>query len=272
MNSVTAPLITLLTDFGLQDFFVGVMKGVILSANPHARIVDLCHGIAPQDVRRAGFVLAGAYSYVPEGTIHVCVVDPGVGSSRRILAAEIGGHVFLAPDNGLLSFVLEDQPAGRIIAVKRRRFFRDPVSTTFHGRDIFAPVAGHLSLGRDIGELGEPAGEIVRFDVPAPSLLPDGKLAGEVVCVDRFGNLITNIRREELEGLCGSVRNCVVRIGRRRMRGVHRAYSSAKPGEMLALVNSLDRLEIAVRDGSAAEVTRRGAGESVFVKPSDQER
>src|SRR5262249_19353343 len=186
-----AGIVALLTDYGLQDPYAGVMKGALLSVNPQARIVDLTHDIPPQDVREGSRVLAAARGYFPDGTVFVAVVDPGVGSDRAIVGVETDRQVFLAPDNGLLSF-LEDSIV-RMVRITEAKYFLKPVSKTFHGRDIFAPVAGHLTRGVDLARFGPPLKQLTPLEASLPRRTPDGGIQGEVVTIDRFGNLITNI-------------------------------------------------------------------------------
>ena len=247
-----APMITLTTDFGLRDEFAGVMKGVICSRCPAARMVDLTHNIAPHDVRHAAQVIAAAYGYFPAGTIHVVVVDPGVGSNRRIILLETGGHLILAPDNGVTSLLLPRST--RAYEVNNSDLFLQPVSTTFHGRDIFAPVAAHLACGLPpaaVGhEIAPPA--LVRLPFPAPR--QDGDtLHGAVTDIDHFGNLITNIDRESAGRLCsGNFHNLRVVIGPLTIRSISPAYHAAGPDAPVALFNSRNLLEIGLCRGNAA--------------------
>ncbi len=257
-------LITLLTDFGSRDGYVGAMKGVIARFAPEARVVDICHEIHPQDIRRAGIVWAEAVRFFPEASVHVAVVDPGVGTRRRILGFEARGSVFLAADNGLIGYVLGRREIRRSVEVKCRELFLTPVSSTFHGRDIFAPIAARLSMGLDLDALG-PHARSFRFEtLPRPRISrrrlrgKERVLArGEVVHVDAFGNAITNLRRLEgskLEAL---------ETGGGRIRGLSRAYADVEPGEVLALVASSGFLEIAVNGGSAVESLRLRRGDPV---------
>jgi S-adenosylmethionine hydrolase len=244
-------IVALLTDYGLQDAYVGILKGALLSANPAARIVDITHDIPPQDVREGSRVLAAARPYFPDGTVFVAVVDPGVGTDRDIIALETGRHTYVAPHNGLLDF-LDDVRRG--VRVTQSRYFRHPVSSTFHGRDILAPVAGLLAKGLDLRRLG-PA---LRWTVKKA-----GSVRGEVVSVDRFGNLITDIPAASLpkDGLR-------ITVGRRTLRALSRTYADAKKGELLALVGSTGHLEISVNQGSASRATRIGKGAAVRVTRS----
>ncbi len=259
MAFVPSGIVTLLTDFGTQDPYVGIMKGVLWSRCPSLRaVVDLTHAIAPQDIRSGAFHLAHARTWFPDGTVHVAVVDPGVGSDRRILSAVDGGHLFLAPDNGLLSRTLS--PAAVVRELDVPRFAVEPVSRTFHGRDVFAPAAAAFVEGLDPDQAGPLAevGQSVGFPVP----LDDGSgLRGEVLVVDRFGNLVTNIAAGEVNGSDGF--EVVIRG---RSVPLRRAYSEAEPGELLALVDSFDRVEVARSGGSAAEHLECGAGEPILLR------
>ena len=223
-------VITLLTDFGLADSYVGAMKGVVLGINPQANLVDLTHDVSPQNVLQGAFLLGTAWPYFPDGTIHLAVVDPGVGTERRALLLEGHGHLFLAPDNGILSFVLPQEETGtspfqpylarvpegfRAYALTDPRYWRHPVSDTFHGRDIFAPVAAHLSLGLAAEEVGEPVDSLIRLAIPVPQWQGD-RLLGHVLHIDRFGNVVTSVPAEVLAGGREGVE---VEAGERRCEG-----------------------------------------------------
>src|SRR6266542_2863684 len=188
------PVIALLTDFGLRDHYAGTMKGVALGICPDATLVDITHDIPPHDVMAGALELAAAYKYFPAGTIFVAVVDPGVGSARRGVAADTGDYRFVAPDNGVLTQVLRESPAKKIVELTERRYARPTVSRTFEGRDRFAPAAAWLAKGIELVALGRPAGDIQRLDLPRP-VVEAGRISGRVLRVDRFGNLITNIDR-----------------------------------------------------------------------------
>jgi S-adenosyl-L-methionine hydrolase (adenosine-forming) len=245
MSAPPAGVITLLTDFGLSDPFVGIMKGVIVSAFPSARIIDLCHGIAPQSVPEAAFWLERSFGWFPVGSVHVVVVDPGVGSARRIVALATTGHYFLAPDNGSLAPSLLSSPGASVREVDVARHGLEPRHATFHGRDVFAPVAARLASGSlafaSLGDRVEP-----RPCVLEPPVNDGEHITGAVITIDRFGNLITNLGQELIHG----VRAPYVSIGGHAVRVV-RTYADAQPGELIALVNAFDVIEIAVRDGSA---------------------
>jgi S-adenosylmethionine hydrolase len=233
-------MISLLSDFGHRDVYVGVMKAVILSANPRATLVDLTHEVPPQDVRAGAFLLAQAVTWFPRGTVHLAVVDPGVGTARRAVAIESGGHYFVGPDNGLFSVCSGAATKAVILNVPRA------ASATFHGRDLFAPAAARLSLGEKLESLGRPAGKLQK--------LP--KSRGEIIWIDHFGNLIT-----DLTALKGELR-----VGDFRTRKLHRTYGEVSPGEPLALIGSHGFVEIAVRDGSAEKVLGISRGARVTTR------
>jgi len=247
--------ITLLTDFGEDDEFVGVMKGVILGVNPSVSIIDITHRIDPQDIVRAAYLIPSYYPFFPKGTVHIIVVDPGVGSNRPIIALEMRGHIFLAPDNGVLSLLLDTGRIDSIVRVNNRKFFLTPVSRTFHGRDIFAPLGAHISMGIDIGKTGPPLvkKDLVRLDVQKPHLADNGKLVGAIISIDRFGNLITNIKLSDLNKSFGSHPDGTlqVEVGKRKIEGLSESYQAAGIENLLAIIGSRGYLEIAVNRGSA---------------------
>ncbi|HHT9159902.1 MAG TPA: SAM hydrolase/SAM-dependent halogenase family protein, partial [Candidatus Brocadiaceae bacterium] len=191
-------VITLLTDFGNQDAYVGVMKGVITGINPLANIIDICHNIPPQDVFNAAYLLYTSYKYFPRGTIHVAVVDPGVGSRRDIVCVVTKDYFFLVPDNGILSFIIQDEKPKSIFRITNSKYFLPSPSNTFHGRDVFAPVSAHLSLGAKLRQLGIKINQLKQLDIPKPDYKKTGQLEGQVIYIDRFGNLISNITKEYL--------------------------------------------------------------------------
>jgi S-adenosylmethionine hydrolase len=249
---VMDPLLTLATDFGEESPYVAAMKGVILSINPQARILDLSHQIPPQDVRHAAFFLRQALPYFPAGVLHVVVVDPGVGSERAILYVRGAGHVLLTPDNGCWTALpWADAPDLQVIHVAEPAYWRPKVSATFHGRDIFAPVAGHLSRGLDARKLGPEVKTWVRLPMASPRR--EGQTwHGEIMFVDHFGNLITNIPGQPFQALVAP--RLMVEIGDQTIhpRWV-KTYAGAGPEDIVALVSSADTLEIAVPHGNAAE-------------------
>ena len=258
-------IITLLTDFGVQDEYVGVLKGAILSADPLAVIVDLCHAVGPQDARQAAWLLRASYCFFPEGSIHMCVVDPGVGTDRKIIAAQCRGHLFLAPDNGLLRPVLDDCATPVIHQVENRSLFRHPVSRTFHGRDIFAPVAAHLSRGLPIRQLGRTleVKALNILDVTGNPKVSGDSIQGTVVSIDRFGNLITNIAERDIAAF-GSV-SVVIRLQDHRIVGLSETYAGHAASEPIAIIGSRKCLEIAMNCDSAADRLNVSKGASVLV-------
>jgi S-adenosylmethionine hydrolase len=248
-------VIALLTDFGTRDYYVGAMKGVILSVAPSAVIVDITHEVPPQDIREAAYTLRACYRDFPAGTVFVAVVDPGVGSGRQALAVESGGYYFLAPDNGLLNFVLDD---ARIFELTNKRFFRGPVSNTFHGRDIFAPVAVHLSLGVKIEKLGPPVSDPVRLVEGKPAISENG-IEGEIIHIDRFGNIVTNILGADLPTAYR------VELGGAVIEDHRRFYAEAGKDEVFSIIGSVGFLEISVRDSSARDTLQVRIGQRVYV-------
>jgi S-adenosylmethionine hydrolase len=243
------PLITLTTDFGSGSHYVAAAKGVILTLNPEARIVDLSHNIPAHDLRQAAFFLVSTLPYFPPESLHVVVVDPGVGSQRSILYIELANLRLLVPDNGCWTWLMEEERRRpRVIRLTEKRFWRSRVSSTFHGRDIFAPVAANLSLGLDPRELGPIVSNWVHLDRPAPRYDATG-IAGEVLYVDRFGNLITNIPGE---ALTLDDRPKRIHVAGIEVPRIVRSYSDAEPGTLIALLSSNEWLEVAVNQGDAA--------------------
>ncbi|MBS3757232.1 MAG: SAM-dependent chlorinase/fluorinase [Desulfobacterales bacterium] len=263
------PVITLFTDFGLSDPYVGMMKGVILSITPHVSIVDVSHYIDPQDLCAAAYLLDAAYPYFPQKTVHMVVVDPGVGSSRKIIAAEAGGHYFLAPDNGVLTKIIDGGDVRTLVRVENPEYFRQPVSRTFHGRDIFAPVAAHMASGKPLDGFGPrvcPV-DLSRLELSAARLTEAGELLGEVIAVDRFGNLITNIDQQKLLELDASEEggNLCVHIGEHRINGLSASYQDVSAGGLLSIIGSRGCLEISVNSGDARAYCEADKGAPVRV-------
>jgi S-adenosyl-L-methionine hydrolase (adenosine-forming) len=258
------PLIALLTDFGLRDHYVGTMKGVILGICPEATLVDISHEVAPQDIRDGALELASAYRYFPTGTTFLVVVDPGVGSTRRAVAADVGDYCFVAPDNGVLSVVFDQAPPRLAVELTNRAYARPTISSTFEGRDRFAPAAAWLANGIALASFGPEAAALVRLDVPRPRAI-DGGIDGEVLRVDRFGNLMTNIDDATLARMSGTL---TVRVGSQVIPHVVATYADVRIGELCALVGSSDRLEIAVHGGSAAATLGVGRGAVVQLRRS----
>jgi len=257
------PIITLLTDFGLRDAYVGIMKGVILGFNPHARLVDLGHEIPPQDILAGALALKFAWRYFPPGTVHLAVVDPGVGSSRRGLAASILGHFFVGPDNGLFSLIFQEQEPGAVVSLENFHYFLPQVSATFHGRDIFAPVAAHLSLRTPLTDLGPELADPVKLDIPSPRF-QDTEVFGQVIYCDHFGNLISNIPFASFNSWLQD-RSVQIQVDGCPVTHLGITYSDAPPGALLALAGSHGYLEIASRQGSAAQILGAGPGASVQI-------
>ena len=258
-------LITLMTDFGLKDGFVGVMKGVILSLAPQVQIVDLSHLITPQNIREAAIVLHRAVPYFPEGAIHVVVVDPGVGTARRPLAAQLGSQYFVGPDNGEFTLVLERAEranwAVEMVCLDQPQYWLAEISHVFHGRDIFSPVAAHLANGVPLRQLGTPIADPVRLDFPQPERTAAG-WRGKVTVIDHFGNLAVNIRPEHLEGQSG----VVISVCGTEIRGLVRTFGDKRPGELAALFGSSGDLVIAEVNGNAAQRLNAQIGDAVEIE------
>jgi len=246
-------IITLLTDFGHQDPFVGIMKGVILSLCPNASLVDLTHETAAYDILGGSFLLQSAVPYFPPGTIHVAVVDPGVGGPRRPILAEIDDQLFVAPDNGLLSYPMAHGAVRAVRAIVAQEYLLQPVSTTFHGRDVFAPVAGHLACGVPPERFGPEVGDAVRLPIPRPRLGEGEILTGQVIRIDRFGNCITNIGREDLEAFAaGAAEGVRILLDGRPVGGLVQFFGEAGPGGHGAILGSTGRLELFAVQGNFA--------------------
>lgn len=258
------PTVAFLSDFGTRDHYAGTLKAVVLGVCPEATLVDIGHEIPPHDVAMGALELAACYRYFPAGTIFLVVVDPGVGSSRRGIAAEAGDFKFVAPDNGVLTAVFAETPPRRVVELTERKYARPTVSRTFEGRDRFAPAAGWLAKGVSLVSLGRPVTDYVVLDLPRPVVSPT-EIAGEVVRVDRFGNLITNIDRRAFEQLA---RGGVVEVsaGARAVARLVATYADAPAGEACALFGSTDHLEIAVNAGDASALLGLGRGAPVVVR------
>jgi S-adenosylmethionine hydrolase len=272
------PLITLTTDFGTADGYVGTMKGVILGIVPDARLVDVSHEVAPQGVREAAYVLYTAYPFFPSHTVHLVVVDPGVGGARRPIALRTPAGTFVGPDNGVFSYVMAREPVEALVELADPRYRLACVSRTFHGRDIFAPAAAHLAVGIPIADFGPPVADPITLPLPRLEVTPGG-VVGEVLYVDRFGNVVTSIGRLLWDGgelaldaifaeaqARFDVAGATVAVAGQEIAGVRRTYAEIAPGEMLALVGSSGHLEIAVREGSAAEKLGVHPGDEVVLR------
>ena len=259
---MSRPVITLTTDFGQTDGYVGAMKGVILSICPEAELVDISHESPPQAVEQAAYVLSTAAAYFPPGTVHLVVVDPGVGSERRPIAVQTARSTYVSPDNGVLSLVLNQDPARQAVHLTESNYRLSPVSATFHGRDIFAPAAAHLARGTALDELGEalPVSELVDLPIHAPQPQPGGGWRCAILHVDRFGNLITNFRMQSHQ------RGLKVGVGGRWIEKISRTFADVAPGDLLAYAGSSGYLEIAVRDESAAGNLYLDVGDPVQIE------
>jgi S-adenosyl-L-methionine hydrolase (adenosine-forming) len=257
------PIVALLTDFGTVDHYVAAMKGVLLGICPDATLVDFSHDVPRHDVLTGALELAAAYRFFPPGTVFLVVIDPGVGSARRAIAVEAGDYRFVAPDNGVLTCVLSETGATRSVELTERRYASATVSRTFEGRDRFAPAAGWLAKGLDLGALGRPIATLVRLDVPVPRLTGE-RLEGDVMRVDRFGNLVTNVSRRLVEEFGGSA-GLRVEAGTHHVEGLVSTYADAPPDAVCAVFGSTDHLEIACNGGSAHERLGLGRGAPVRV-------
>lgn len=258
--------ITLLTDFGEADHYVACMKGVILQRAPGAQIIDITHHIQPHDVVHAAFIFRQVFECYPPGTIHVAVIDPGVGSARRILAARYAGQTVIAPDNGLVSFIHRDFPLEELRSVENRRLSPQEISSTFHGRDILAPVAAHLWSGMPLEKVGPQVGELELLNIDRPHMLEQGGVEGQVLYVDHFGNIVSNISADDLEALRTPADRLAVQVGPLRVGPLRTTYADARPGEVVSLIGSTGMLEIAVNRGNAATQLRAGPGTIVLVR------
>ena len=275
-------MITLTTDFGLTDAYVAAMKGVILGINPEAKLVDICHTIKPQNIAQAAFVLSRAYPFFPEGTIHVVVVDPGVGTERRAIILRTKSADFVAPDNGVLSYVIQQSIRGRgtegvrlinnlqqielepgleAVAITKPQFWRSTVSPTFHGRDIFAPVAARLSLGFPLTDFGEVITSVAMLPLPHPYQAVDGSVLGHVIHIDIFGNLITDIKSNDLPQARQAI---TIEVGNQLISELSRTY--AEGSGLLALIGSDGYLEIALKGGSASAFLDAEIGDEVIIR------
>ncbi|MBU6391715.1 MAG: SAM-dependent chlorinase/fluorinase [Planctomycetes bacterium] len=288
--------ITLLTDFGYQDAYAGIMKGIIAEINPLANIIDICHNVPPQDIFNGAYLLHTAYKYFPKDTIHVAIVDPGVGSKRDIVCIKTKDYFFLVPNNGILSFIVQEEKPKGIFRVTNNKYFLPTTSNTFHGRDIFAPIAAHLSLGVKPQLLGIKISQLTLLDIPKPTSKKTGILEGQIIYIDRFGNLITNIKREHLAQYslnqtqnkdqwsedrsqtsdtlkktskkkiplpCNTIETT---IGKKKIRGLSKTYTDAKPGEPLVLFGSAGFLEVSVNQGNAQKYFRVNNGNKIIIK------
>ena len=259
-------IVTLTTDFGSADHFVGTMRGVILGVNPAAQVIDLCNEVTPFDVLDGALTIAQAYHYFPADSIHLVVVDPGVGSARKALLVTTTRHIFVAPDNGVLSLVMDQEERISVRQITSEHYFLQPVSKTFHGRDIFAPCAGWLSRGVEVEKFGEEITDYVRFSLPKPKMLSKHTLTGAVLKVDRFGNLITNLTPANAPAVFAANAKVKITVGQEAVSGICHSYSECKPGALFCLLNSMGFLEITSNRGSAAQMAKTGRGAVVLVE------
>ena len=260
------PIITLTTDFGTNDHFVGAMKGVILDIVPEAAIVDISHAVQAFDVLDGALAISQAYSYFPNGTVHVVVVDPGVGTERRPILATSDGYHFVAPDNGVLSMVYAKEERIHVRHISSDHYFRMPVSNTFHARDVFAPVAAYLAKHVDSHKFGDEIEDFVRFAAPRPKAAGEGRLRAVVLKVDRFGNLITNVTAQDVPALFTAKPGAFkIVVGSREITDIRKAFAEGAPGEVFGIVGSMGYLEIVANRAAAAQITGAGKGSEVSI-------
>ena len=260
------PLITLTTDFGLNDHFVGTIKGVILDIAPDAEIIDICHAVQAFDVLDGALTIAQAYSYFPNATVHMVVVDPGVGTARRPIVLSTGRHYFVAPDNGVLSLVYAREERLQVRHIDAAHYYRQPVSNTFHARDIFAPVAAYLAKGVEVAKFGEEITDFVRFNAPKPKATDGNTLRGVVLKVDRFGNMITNFTPQDVPALFQANPPAFkILVGKCEISEIHANYTEGAPNEVFGILGSMGYLEIAANRAAAAQIIGTGKGSEVNI-------
>ena len=258
-------IVTLTTDFGTKDIFVAVMKAVILRINPSVRLVDITHEVSPQDIPSASFLFNAAHGYFPPGTIHLVVIDPGVGSNRKGIAVQTDHGIMVAPDNGVLTEAIANYPNILAVSLENQSYFLSEISHTFHGRDLFAPVAAYLSNGTAIAELGPWISELVRIPISTPKI-KNHCLQGEIRYIDRYGNLITNIDERLFRQFCDNRGNFAIRIKDQSVRGLCQSYQESPVGSVLAIFNSFNRLELAMYKGNAADKLGAFLGTKVSIE------
>lgn len=253
--------IAMITDFGLRDPFVGIMKGVIRSVGSTAEIIDITHGLNAGDIKSAAIALSMAYRYYPDGTIFLAVIDPGVGTARRPIAVTAGGKTIVCPDNGIISFVINEYPEWHAVHLDKPEFFLPKISSTFHGRDIFAPIAAHLSMGMQVSDLGSQITDLVTMKIPQ-AIAGERHIQGEVIYIDGFGNLITNISEKDVIDWAHDSKftDFKIHTGSVEIIGISKSFSDVGSGKPLTVFGSFGMLEIAVNGGSAAALTSSSIG------------
>jgi S-adenosylmethionine hydrolase len=258
------PIVTLTTDFGLTDNFVGTVKGVILNLCPDAELIDISHAVDAFDILDGALTIASAYSYFPAGTVHLVVVDPGVGTARRPIIATANQHRFVAPDNGVLSLIYDREERVHVHHVTADHYFLQPISQTFHARDVFAPVAASLAKGVEADKLGSEIQDFVRLPLPQPHAMAQNAIRGQVLKVDRFGNLITNLTPQLLPALLQPVPPAFkITIAGREISALCSAYGQGAPGHLFAILGSMGYFEIAANQASAAQMLGAGKGAEI---------
>ncbi len=265
---MSKPIITLLTDFGTKDHYVASMKGVILRINPQCRLIDISHHVVPHDIQDGAWILANAFSYFPKGTIHLSVVDPGVGSPRKPVLLVTPNYFFIGPDNGLFGLVAQRERVKQLVVLTKKEYFLPNASMTFHGRDIFAPVAAHLSLGVKPSAFGYKTRSLKELEVQRP-IVKDGELSGEILHVDTFGNLVSNIDEGKLFQFIQG-RPFLIRVGNKGIHELKSGYWEGKKGEPIALIGSGGFLEISVREGNAQKMLKARRGDPIQVTTKSQ--
>jgi S-adenosylmethionine hydrolase len=270
MAAARTPIVTLLTDYGTKDHFVASIKAVILSITPQVQIIDITHEVPAHDILEAGFVLRSCFTYFPTRTIHVVVVDPTVGSQRKPIIVATDNYYFVAPDNGVLSLIYDVEPVSTVVEIRAEHLMLPEVSKTFHGRDIFAPAAAWLARGTDMLNFGDPIEEYAKITLPKAKMVGEAMIKGNVLHVDRFGNLITNISRDDFNTAREKVPGNTVKtlIGKQEIVGLKEYYAEVQKGEIVALFGSSNLLEIAQNQGSAARTlgVSRGAETGLLLK------
>jgi len=258
------PIVTLTTDFGLNDHFVGTVKGVIVDLVPNVQLVDICHAVQPFDVFDGALTISQAYSYFPSGTVHMVIVDPGVGSALRPIVLSTEKHMFVAPDNGVLSLIYDREERISVRHITAEHYFLQPVSNTFHARDVFAPIAAYLAIAVDPARMGGDVQDFVSFAAPRPKAADAGTLRGVVLKVDRFGNLITNITPKDAPMLfADSPAPFRITVGKKQITRIQSSYSEGAPGEVFGILGSMGYLEVAANRGSAAKLAEAAKGTDV---------